>query len=414
VPLRLGKLGLKNRHGLTPRALPERGLGWYQVYERAPAVGIPVSSWSALNTAVAANPAGSIFTLTNDMTATGQLPLKAGNQYWGTPGSPPTITGPGYNAGTPFAVGSVNNITLAHLHAQQFDRHAVSERGAMIGSEGYGGTGWTLQNVELSHTRNTIIDVWHGWEMYDCTFHHGGRHWATGGGYSGVNNKKIWRRIVAHDIANGTGGIPVFPNHDGNIGCKFAFSDYHDMDDIYVHDTGGNALWFDLANENITVRNVLIERAARSGLFFEVSYGPFLAENVTVRNSAWIQSGFFPYPAFAGVHFALTPDITATNINVDSTNNLGGGGTGLNGIIILHWNHPALQFGIIDSTRLGNENVIVNGGVVTGESNQAIGLNGSCGGTLSGDDGPTRPSNNIQFNSMTLDPGASTLVTNCA
>lgn len=399
---------MRSWHTIGGRVITTRtptSLEYFSHFGQSPAPpppsGIPVGSYTELQNAVAANPAGTTFLLTNNMSFPGQLPLKAGNQYWGDPANPPIITGPGYNSGIPFATATVNNVTLAHLHAQQFGRHQATERGAMVGSAGFGGTGWLLKFVELSHTVNCIIDINPGWRMEDCVFHSAGRHWGTGGGGGTL---KSWYRCEAYGIANGTGGIPIFPNHQGDIGCKFAFTTDVYMEDMYVHDMGGNGIWFDLANERVHLVRPRAERVQHAGIFFEVSYGPFTVDDPVVIECGLIQDpgAPYPYPAYAGILCSLTPDITINNMLVDG----GPGNLTRHGAIVLHWPHPALNFGNINSTRLGNQNVIFNGGQVTRIRNPGrdVGLNGPAGARQSGDDGLTRPNCNIHWNNVTLDP----------
>lgn len=375
-----------------------------------PPGAIPVTSYTELQTAVTANPGGTQFFLANSMSFSGQLPRKAGNWYMGDPSNPPVITGPGWDSSIPFAVGDVSNITLSYFHAQQFGRHAATERGAMLGCEGFGGTGWLLDHVELSHTANTILDINDGWTMRDCKFHHAGRHWATGGS-RGV--QKSWYRCEAHNIANGV-TIPIMANNGGNIGCKFAFSSNVYMEDMYVHDMGGNGIWFDLANENVHLVRPRAERVDRTGIFFEVSYGPFICDDPVVIEAGLLQDpgAAYPYPAFAAILVALTPDVTVNNMLID------GGPSNLtrHGAIILDWPHPALNFANTDSTRLGNQNIIFNGGQITRIRNpgREAGLNGVCGARQTGDNGLARPNCNIHYNNVTFDPTPELLTLDCA
>ena len=68
----------------------------------------------------------------------------------------------------------------------------------------------------------------------------------------------------------------------------------------------GNGIWFDIGNENCTVRQCLIADNEDSGIFYEISFGLHAQDNVIVGN------GFAPNPggwgAQAGISLSSSPD----------------------------------------------------------------------------------------------------------
>ena len=72
----------------------------------------------------------------------------------------------------------------------------------------------------------------------------------------------------------------------------------------------GAGIWFDIGNENCTVRNCLIADNEDAGIFYEISYGLHAQDNVVVGN------GFFSNPhawgAQAGIVLSSSPDCEVT------------------------------------------------------------------------------------------------------
>jgi hypothetical protein len=68
----------------------------------------------------------------------------------------------------------------------------------------------------------------------------------------------------------------------------------------------GNGIWFDIGNENCTVRQCLIADNEDSGIFYEISFGLHAQNNVIIGN------GFAPNPggwgAQAGISISSSPD----------------------------------------------------------------------------------------------------------
>ena len=68
----------------------------------------------------------------------------------------------------------------------------------------------------------------------------------------------------------------------------------------------GNGIWFDIGNEDCTVRNCLIAHNEDAGIFYEISYGLHAHDNVIVGNGLAGTSG--AWGASAGISISSSPD----------------------------------------------------------------------------------------------------------
>jgi len=68
----------------------------------------------------------------------------------------------------------------------------------------------------------------------------------------------------------------------------------------------GNGIWFDIGNEDCTVRNCLIAFNEDAGIFYEISYGLHAYDNVIVGNGLAGTAG--AWGASAGISISSSPD----------------------------------------------------------------------------------------------------------
>jgi len=68
----------------------------------------------------------------------------------------------------------------------------------------------------------------------------------------------------------------------------------------------GNGIWFDIGNEDCTVRNCLIAHNEDAGIFYEISYGLHAHDNVIIGNGLAGTSG--AWGASAGISLSSSPD----------------------------------------------------------------------------------------------------------
>lgn len=72
----------------------------------------------------------------------------------------------------------------------------------------------------------------------------------------------------------------------------------------------GSGIWFDIGNENCTVRNCLIADNEDAGLFYEISYGLYASDNVAVGNGFATTPG--AWGAQAGIVLSSSPNCVVT------------------------------------------------------------------------------------------------------
>jgi hypothetical protein len=72
----------------------------------------------------------------------------------------------------------------------------------------------------------------------------------------------------------------------------------------------GSGIWFDIGNENSTVRNCLIADNEDAGIFYEISYGLHAHDNVIVGNGSASTPG--AWGAQAGIVLSSSPDCVIT------------------------------------------------------------------------------------------------------
>lgn len=88
-------------------------------------------------------------------------------------------------------------------------------------------------------------------------------------------------------------------------GCKLCMCRGVDIEHCQFLDNRGNGIWFDIGNEDCTVRGCLIAGNEEAGIFYEISYGLKAHDNVIVGN------GLADYPgswgASAGIALSSSP-----------------------------------------------------------------------------------------------------------
>ncbi len=88
-------------------------------------------------------------------------------------------------------------------------------------------------------------------------------------------------------------------------GCKLVLSRDVVLERSRFLRNRGNGVWFDIGNENCTVRQCLIADNEDAGIFYEISYGLRAQDNVIVRNGFASTSG--AWGAQAGVSLSSSP-----------------------------------------------------------------------------------------------------------
>jgi hypothetical protein len=88
-------------------------------------------------------------------------------------------------------------------------------------------------------------------------------------------------------------------------GNKLAFCRGVIMEKSRFVENRGNGIWFDIGNENNTVRNCLIADNEDAGIFYEISFTLYAHDNVIVGNA--LQSGPGAWGAASGISLSSSP-----------------------------------------------------------------------------------------------------------
>lgn len=376
------------------------------VIEDFPIGAIHVNNNTELANAVAANPAGTIFALHGQYS--GQLPVKNGNQYWGDP-DPALRTrfvGPGPTViGGHFYKGNNSGVLLKHLTITRYGPDVSNHDGSVIQAHtGVSAPTWTLDDVEISHSRQNLLRWTDGWTVRNSYFHHAGAFGMCGGGGGALKlceDTLVTHCGITHD------GITAISSSDRGM-SKFAITKNVTFRRLEVH-TCYMGLWFDIANETMVIEDYYGHDIERVGLDIEVSYGPCTILrprliNVGTRPDGGELANNWALPP--AILITLTPDVTITDMFVSGADQ---------GAISHQWAHPQISnnppYAPIDRSRLGCENVIFNGGIVTNITNftparATNGTNSYSAGQTGGQQPGVRPTRNVHWNNVAFDANA--------
>jgi len=83
---------------------------------------------------------------------------------------------------------------------------------------------------------------------------------------------------------------------------------------VHVHDNYGQGIWLDIAIHNALIENNLVENNAAAGIFFEISYGATIANNVVRNNAVDDERGWF-WPAGILVVSSTDVDVVGNHVS---------------------------------------------------------------------------------------------------
>lgn len=327
--------------------------------------GIEVLLTENINDAINKNPAGKLFTLEpGDRTLKVPLVTKKGNELFC-----PTLTmfvGPGAGS-APFLVAndSATGMTLSGIGAKYYGP-ANSDQGAgMIDFQG--GTNLTFERGDFGYSNKSVISGHKSWDMLHTYVHHGGKYSVQGA--FGLIQDCEWSHSGRKDIA----GVAPWTASNDKGGSKFVLSKGCRVIRLLTHDHGWTGIWFDIQNEDVYLEDVISRDNARHGISIEVSYGPVTIIRPVVQRcgtEAAKKSGETNIPVPAGILISMSPNVTVLNPEVEDC---------YNGIIVRQWNHPQVlgTVGNADASRLGVQNISIEGGFVKNSKQFDAGVHGS-------------------------------------
>ncbi len=237
-----------------------------------PGGGISFNSSGSLQSAINANPTGTLFvcTVTN--------PLWNSTVDTGT--KAPTIIFPG----------TVGQIVIEGNNAQLFPIHLGNNATLKGGTwQNFGGAS-TIHGPRFSGDNSVIEDVvvsgmWdsgiafasaNGSRVSHCTMHSNGLS-----GYSGANTADNITMEYCNIYNNNTRGVN--PGNEGGAG-KIVQSIVGSFDHNWAHDNNGFGIWWDTACRDWVIEENVCENNARTGLFYEANDKGLIRRNYCVNN----------------------------------------------------------------------------------------------------------------------------------
>jgi hypothetical protein len=130
-----------------------------------------------------------------------------------------------------------------------------------------------------------------------CTFQHNGQL-----GFGAVRSHRL--RMTGCTVRNNN--IKGFDRGWEAGGNKICLARGVVLENSTFVENRGNGIWFDIGNEDCTVRNCLIAFNEDAGIFYEISYGLHAHDNVIVGNGLAGTAG--AWGASAGISISSSPD----------------------------------------------------------------------------------------------------------
>jgi parallel beta-helix repeat protein len=293
--------------------------------------GIRVLPGQSIQAAVDANPAGTTFILATG-THTGQSVIPKDNDTFrgelGTVLDGQNVTPYAFNGYT----GSrwVNGVTIRTLTVTRYAPSA--QMGAIRGIDYDGAhatSGWTLDSVEVSYSKNLGVKVGNRWRVLRSNLHHNG---TINIGGSGVGILVDGTRVT-----DGNTGCPNNPGFESG-GSKFSGTDSLIVRNSTFSSNCGPGLWLDIENKNYLLERNTVEDNYREGIVTEISYAGVIRNNAVNRNG-WPVDPFrgngWGWDAGIGIHASSDVEVYGNTL-VENFNgiillqqNRGTGSTGL-------------------------------------------------------------------------------------
>ncbi|OHB79829.1 MAG: hypothetical protein A2Z25_04395 [Planctomycetes bacterium RBG_16_55_9] len=177
-------------------------------------------------------------------------------------------------------------------------RFRYSANRAQQGAVEFSGDHLTVEDCLFEHT-NASGAAFRGQDItvYRCTFQHNGQ---LGFGAGRAHRLRMTDCMVRN---NNTKGFNRGWEAGGN---KICLARGVVIENSTFIENRGNGIWFDIGNEDCTVRNCLIAFNEDSGIFYEISYGLHAHDNVIVGNGLAGTPG--AWGASAGISLSSSPD----------------------------------------------------------------------------------------------------------
>jgi len=173
---------------------------------------------------------------------------------------------------TPYAFHSTTatGVTIQGLVIQHYDPPEYN--GAVYS---YGTNGWVIQNNHITANSTVGITTYSGVQVLNNLIDHNGQEGfsAQGSGVLYQGNEVAFNNpALMYDMTVEAGGGKAYATTSATF------------QNNYVHDNGGNGIWFDTSNIYATITGNRCINNSAAGIFYEISYDAAITNNTCTSN----------------------------------------------------------------------------------------------------------------------------------
>jgi parallel beta-helix repeat protein len=276
-----------------------------------PPSGIPISPGQSIQSAVSANPNGTTFIIKAGTHVNQSVTPKDGDRFIGEPGA---ILDGGGTVVSAFSSGSARpaNVTIRGLEIRNYGATSSSADfygvGAITGggnSASDGTRGWMVDSNYIHDNRGQGLRIGHTMTVRGNRIVHNAGPFAL----SGIGDSTL---IVGNELAT-SNYVGTYNPGFGAGGFKIVLSTGVVIRGNNIHNNTGYGAWGDIANRSMTFDGNTIDDNTHAGIFYEISYGCLVTNNIVRRNGLGNASNWM-YPA--GILIAHSPDCEVSNNTV--------------------------------------------------------------------------------------------------
>lgn len=262
---------------------------------------VPIAAGASIQTAVNANPVGTVFQLAAGTYSGQSVTPKTGQSFIGDPGGGTILDGQG-TVTTAFQ-GNVNAVTLKNLTVTNY---VPAFQAAAIEPDYYGSTQWRYDGCQVHHNApGSGIYVTDDCTVINCRTYSNGQ--------LGIIGKANRGRVLNTEIDHNNTGNNDINNAAG--GLKILNSDILTISGCNAHDNTGTGLWVDGYVSQAVISGNTCTNNTASGIMYEISYSAVISGNTVTGN------GIGTSIAHGAILIAESRDVEVSNNTLSGNQN---------------------------------------------------------------------------------------------